>query len=84
MKAVGAAPVLVFSDHVLQPVLLYWYDVYNTLLFFIFFGKKKKKAKEQRKRSLSSRCEMNILSLCNPPLSPPHFRAEWIADPKCY
>lgn len=42
MKAVGAAPVLLFSDHVLQPVLLYWYDVYNTLFFF--FGKKSKEA----------------------------------------
>lgn len=82
MKAVGAAPVLVFSDHVLQPVLLYWYDVYNTLFSFFFFLEKK--AKEQRKRSLSSHWEMNILSLCNPPLSTPHFRAEWIADPKCY
>lgn len=43
MKAVGAAPVLLFSDHVLQPVLLYWYDVYNTLFFLFLFGKKAEK-----------------------------------------
>lgn len=40
MNAVGAAPVLLFSDHVLQPVLLYWYDVYNNLFLW---GKKSKK-----------------------------------------
>lgn len=32
MKA--AALVLVFSDHVLQPVLLYRYHVYNMRFFF--------------------------------------------------
>lgn len=59
MKAVGAAPVLLFSDHVLQPVLLYWYDVYNTLFFFLFlFGKKSREA-------VKATWEMSILSLCN-------------------
>lgn len=45
MNAVCAAPVLVISDHVLQPVLLYWYDVYNTLIsfFLIYFLEKKSK-----------------------------------------
>lgn len=37
MKAAGAALVLVFSDHVLQPVLLYWYHVYNIGFFFFFW-----------------------------------------------
>lgn len=48
MNAVGAAAVLVFSDHVLQPVLLYWYDVYNTLVSFFsfFFGGGGGKSKE--------------------------------------
>lgn len=40
MKAVGAALVLVFSDHVLQPVLLYRYHVYNMpFFFFLVFPK---------------------------------------------
>lgn len=48
MNAVGATAVLVFSDHVLQPVLLYWYDVYNTrFIFFFFFLGGEKKAKKQ-------------------------------------
>lgn len=56
MKAVGAAPVLLFSDHVLQPVLLYRYDVYNTLFFFSFsFWKKKQRSRESGRWLLPGR-----------------------------
>lgn len=91
VKAVGAALVLVFSDHVLQPVLLYWYHVYNIQFFFVFpkvicsviLPKWKKKL--QRGWSLSSNWEMNILSLCNPLLSHLHciLDLNGIVDPQC-
>lgn len=65
MNAVGAVPVLVFSDRVLQPVLLYWYDVYNPYL-----GGWEAKKQQQ--------C---LLSSSSPRLSPsPYFRAEWILN----
>lgn len=94
MKAAGAAPVLVFSDHVLQPVLLYWYHVYNIGFFFLVFPKvtacsviyqNEKKKPQQRGWSLSSNGEMNILSLCNPLLSHLHCIVELngIVDPQC-
>lgn len=63
-------PVLVFSDHVLQHVLLYWYDVYNIWIFFsvlvCLVTTPKWKEKTQRSLPLFSNWEMNILSLCNP------------------
>lgn len=33
----SAPPVLVFYDHVLQPVELYWYNVYNIWIFFLCY-----------------------------------------------
>lgn len=87
MKAAGeAAPVLLFSDHVLQPVLLYWYDVYNIWIFSEVSvcsvilpkgGGGGGGGGEKKKQGTSTfYLEMNILSLCNPLLSHLHYISE--------
>lgn len=76
-KKLSALPVSVFSDYVLQHVLLYWYDVYNIWFFSfptvndcsVIIPKWKEKKGKRCSSSLFSIWEMNILSLCNPMLS---------------